>query len=370
MSTKLLEPFKLGTMNLHNRVAMAPLTRCRATADHVPTDLMATYYAQRASAGLIIAEGTSPSANGLGYARIPGLFTPAHAAAWRKTTDAVHARGGHMFVQLMHTGRASHPLNMPTGRILAPSAVALSGAMWTDQQGEQPYPVPSAMTEADIAQAIDEYAASAALAMDAGFDGVELHSANGYLMDQFLNTASNQRTDRWGAGTIENRTRFVIEVATKVSARIGAARVGIRLSPYGVFNDMRADADMERMYAYLAGELSRLGLVYIHLVDHSAMGAPEVPASMKATIRKAFKGALILSGGYDGTRADADIRADKGDLVAFGRPLLANPDLVHRLAQGIALNAPDASTFYTPGEKGYTDYPSAAAAHTPRARTI
>ena len=360
MSSLLFEPFQLGALSLRNRIVMAPLTRCRATAGHVPTELMAMYYAQRASAGLIITEGTSPSENGLGYARIPGLFNSAHATAWRTITQGVQERGGRMFVQLMHTGRVSHPLNLPAGaRLLGPSAIGLSGTMWTDQEGLQPYPVPTAMTPADIEQAIEEYAASAALSVEAGFDGVELHGANGYLIDQFLNTASNQRTDRWG-GSIENRARFALAVAAAVVSRIGAGHTGIRLSPYGVFNDMQPDADMEALYAYLAAELSKLGLAYIHIVDHQAMGAPEVPTSVKSVIRNAFRGAVILSGGYDRARAEADLNANKGDLVAFGRLFIANPDLVRRLENGTVLAQPDPDSFYTPGEKGYIDYPAAA----------
>ena len=360
MSKSLFEPFELGALRLRNRVVMAPMTRCRSTTEHVPTDPMGTYYEQRAAAGLIITEGTSPSSDGLGYARIPGLYTQAHVAAWRKVTQAVHGRGGRIFVQLMHTGRVSHPLNMPAGaHLVAPSAVGLSGAMWTDQQGMQPYPVPAVMTETDIGHAVEQFSASAVLAIEAGFDGVELHGANGYLIDQFLNTASNQRTDRWG-GSVENRTRFAIDVAKAVSSRIGAARTGIRLSPYGVFNDMLPDTDMAELYEYLAGKFSQLGLAYIHIVDHSSMGAPEVPAAVKSRIRDTFRGAIILSGGYDGVRAESDLSAGKGDLVAFGRPFLANPDLVQRLKDGTALAQPDPNTFYTPGEEGYTDYPSAS----------
>ena len=360
MSKSLFESYSLAAMSLQNRIVMSPMTRSRATAEHVPTELMTTYYEQRASVGLIVTEGTSPSPNGIGYARIPGLYTQAQAVAWRKVTQAVHERGARIFVQLMHTGRVSHPLNMPSGaRIVAPSAVGLSGTMWTDQQGMQPYPIPTAMTESDINHAIEEYAASAALAIEAGFDGVELHGANGYLVDQFLNTASNQRTDQWG-GSIENRARFAISVAKAVSSRIGAARTGIRLSPYGAFNDTQPDAAMDVLYQHLASEFSKLGMAYIHIVDHHAMGAPEVPAAVKSKIRDAFNGTLILSGGYDEARATADLNAGKGDLVAFGRPTLANPDFVQRLRNGILLAQPDPSTFYTPGEKGYTDYPSAS----------
>ena len=360
MSKSLFEPFLLGAISLQNRIVMSPMTRSRATAEHVPTELMAAYYRQRASAGLIITEGTSPAPDGVGYARIPGLYNQTQVAAWRKVTQAVHERGGRIFVQLMHTGRVSHALNMPPeARIIAPSAVGLSGTMWTDQQGMQPYPVPVAMTEADIGHAVEQFSASAALAIEAGFDGVELHGANGYLIDQFLNTASNQRTDQWG-GAIENRARFAVQVAQAVASRIGAARTGIRLSPYGAFNDMLPDADMDALYTHLAAELSRLGLAYIHIVDHHSMGAPEVPAAVKSKIRGAFHGTLILSGGYDQARAVADLNAGKGDLVAFGRPILANPDFVQRIKNGIHLAQPDPSTFYTPGEKGYTDYPSAS----------
>lgn len=353
MTDLLHSPYKLGRIELKNRVVMAPMTRCRAAADHVPTDIMATYYGLRATAGLIVTEGTSPSLEGLGYARIPGLCNAAHVTAWQKVTDAVHAKGGRIFVQLMHTGRASHPLNMPSGaRMIAPSAIALSQTIWTDQQAMQPYPVPEAMTEQDIERTIGDYVNSAALAIAAGFDGVELHGANGYLIDQFLNTASNQRTDRWG-GSVENRARFAIEIAGRVAARIGADRTGIRVSPYGAFNDQKPDADMDALYAYLATELGKLGLVYIHVVDHSPMGAPPVPASVKKAIRANFKGAYILSGGYDTAKANKDLAAGLGELVAFGRPFLANPDLVERLRTGAELAQPDPATFYTPGEAGY-----------------
>ena len=359
MGKSLLEVFSLGSLQLQNRIVMAPMTRSRATAEHIPTDLMVTYYRQRATAGLIITEGTSPSPDGVGYARIPGLYTPAQVAAWRNITQAVHERGGRIFAQLMHTGRVSHPLNMPTeARIVAPSALGLSGTMWTDQQGMQPYPIPVAMTEADISHAIEQFSISAALAIEAGFDGVELHGANGYLIDQFLNTASNRRTDQWG-GSVENRARFAVKVAQSVSSRIGAGRTGIRLSPFGAFNDTLPDVDMEALYEHLAKEFSKLGLAYIHTVDHHAMGAPEVPESVKSKLRANFRGTLILSGGYDGTRAAIDLSAGKGDLVAFGKPILANPDFVQRLKNGIPLAQPDPGTFYTPGEKGYTDYPSA-----------
>ncbi len=355
MSNTLFTPATLGKLQLKNRIVMAPLTRSRAIGN-VPNELMAKYYGMRAGAGLIVTEGTSPSPNGLGYARIPGMHSDAQVQGWRLVTDAVHRNGGAIFVQLMHTGRVSHPANLPPGsRVLAPSALAAPGTMWTDSDGMQPHPVPLEMSEADIEQAIAEYANAAKRAIEAGFDGIELHGANGYLIDQFLNTASNQRTDRWG-GSIENRIRFAVEIAKATAAVIGAERIGMRVSPYGVFNGQQPDAEMDAMYERLMAELSVIGLAYIHVVDHSAMGAPEVPAAVKAKIRAAFKGKYILSGGYDLARANADLDAGRGDLVAFGRPFISNPDLVEKLRNGSPLTAPDPATFYTPGEKGYTDY--------------
>jgi N-ethylmaleimide reductase len=355
MNSMLFTATQLGSLPLKNRIVMAPLTRSRAIGNQ-PNALMADYYQQRADAGLIITEGTSPSPNGLGYPRIPGLFNDQQVQGWRDVTDGVHQAGSKIFVQLMHTGRVSHPANMPAGaRVLAPSPVAVPGETWTDADGMQPYPVPDEMSEADIADSIVEYAAAAKLAIQASFDGVELHAANGYLIDQFLNTASNQRHDRWG-GSVENRIRFAVEVARATVAAIGAKRVGMRISPYGVFNAQVADAEMNDLYLHLIEELNTLGLLYIHVVDHSAMGAPEVSPELKAQLRAAFNGYYILSGGYDVARAETDLAAQRGDLVAFGRPFIANPDLVAKLQSGHPLTAPDAATFYTPGAEGYTDY--------------
>ncbi len=347
----------LGALTLQNRLVMSPMTRNRAT-DNIPNDLMARYYAQRASAGLIVTEGTSPSPNGLGYPRIPGIFSAAQVAGWKRVTDAVHAEGAKMFIQFMHCGRIGHPLNLTAGaRLLAPSAIAAAGEMYTDAEGMKPHPVPQAMTETDIKATREEFAQSAKNAMAAGFEGVELHGANGYLLEQFIRPNSNRRTDRYG-GSIENRARFVLEVVEAVIKAIGKDKVGIRLSPFGVFNDMPLYDAMEADYTYLAQQLNARGLVYIHLVDHSAMGAPPVPDSMKATFRSVFKGKLILSGGYDAARAESDLAAGKCDLVAVARPFLANPDLVTRWKTGAAVNTPDMNTFYTPGPKGYTDYPA------------
>ena len=352
----LFSPYQLGPTPLKNRVVMSPMTRNRSLGN-IPGDIVATYYSQRAEAGLIVTEGTSPMADGLGYARIPGLFDEKQVAAWKKATSAVHEAGGRIFVQLMHTGRASHVANLPEGaRVLAPSAVALKGDIWVDPDGNRPASPPEVMTAADIERTIEGYAHSCALAIEAGFDGVELHGANGYLIDQFLNTASNQRTDEWG-GSVENRIRFAVEVARRSAKRIGADRLGIRVSPYGAFNEMVSDPAIEDVFETLARELSALGLVYLHVVDHSSMGAPEVTQSIKRKLREAFKQSLILSGGYDRARAEVDLTEKRADLIAFGRPFIANPRLVTRLEKGTALAEADFATFYTPGEKGYSDYP-------------
>ena len=355
----LFSPAKLGKLTLQNHMVMSPLTRSRATGN-IPNQLMATYYEQRGTAGLIITEGTSPSVNGLGYPRIPGIFSAEQVAAWHSITNAAHAKGAKMFVQLMHCGRIAHPLNLPPGaRVLGPSAIAAEGEMYTDAEGMKQNALPQAMTETDINAAIAEYALAGTNAVTAGFDGVELHAANGYLLEQFIRPTSNQRTDRYG-GSIENRARFPLEVVDAVIKAIGNDRVGIRLSPYGVFNDMPLYDAMEADYTYLAQQLNLRGLLYIHLVDHSPMGEPPVPATIKAMFRGKFKGALILSGGYDVVRAEADLAAEKCNLIAVGRGFLANPDLVMRWKSGSAENTPDMSTFYTPGAKGYTDYPTMA----------
>jgi N-ethylmaleimide reductase len=360
----LYSPTTLGPLKLQNRLVIAPMTRSRATGN-VPNELMVEYYSQRASAGLIVTEGTSPSPNGLGYPRIPGIFSAAQVKGWKAVTDAVHARGAKIFIQFMHTGRIGHPNNLPPGaEVVGPSAVVAAGEMYTDSEGPKPHPTPKAMTEADIKTAIGEYVQAAKNAIEAGFDGVELHGANGYLIEQFIRPNSNQRTDNYG-GSIENRARFALEVASAVATAIGKDKVGIRLSPFGVFNDMPLYPEMESDYAYLARKLNEIGIVYVHLVDHSSMGAPQVPQSIKATFRKEFKRVLILSGGYDAARAEADLEAGKADLIAVGKPFLANPDLIERWKSGAPLNAPDMNTFYTPGAKGYTDYPALSKVHQP-----
>ena len=355
--SRLFSEYRLGGVTLHNRLVMAPMTRNRAI-NNLPNELMVEYYRQRASAGLIVTEGVSPSPNGLGYARIPGIFSDAQVEAWKPITEAVHEAGGSIFMQLMHTGRVSHPLNMPAGtHVLAPSAVASAGEMHTDAEGQKPLPVPEAMSKDDIHHTIEEYVQAARNSVKAGFDGVELHGANGYLIEQFIRPNSNQRDDEYG-GSIENRSRFLFEIAKQTLDAIGHSKVGMRLSPFGVFNDMPLYDAIEDDYTYLAQHIDALDCLYVHLVDHSSMGAPTVPNSIKQTFRDFFCGTLILSGGYDAVRAEEDLENGRADLIAVGKPFLANPDLVTRWQEGAPLNTPDFSTFYSPGEKGYTDYPT------------
>ena len=356
-SVGLLSPYKLGTIDLKNRIVMAPMTRSRAISN-IPNELMAEYYQQRGAAGLIITEGTSPSPNGLGYSRIPGIFSTAQVEGWKKTTKAVHSRGGKIFVQLMHTGRISHHANMPGDAvILAPSAVKPTGQMWTDALGLQDYPVPTAMMIEEIRRTRQEYISAAVHAIEAEFDGVELHGANGYLLEQFLSPVSNERNDQYG-GSIENRCRFLLEVTRGAADAIGKEQIGVRLSPYGVASDMPHYPEIESTYEHLAEQLNRIGISYVHIVDHSSMGAPIVPIEIKNAIRERFKGTIILSGGYTMERAETELHSGLADLIGFGRPFINNPDLVERFIHGWPLSKElDMTTFYTPGEKGYTDYP-------------
>jgi N-ethylmaleimide reductase len=355
---KLLSSFILGNLKLKNRVVMAPMTRSRAI-NNIPNQLMAEYYTQRSNAGLIITEGTAPSVNGLGYPRIPGIYSAAQIEGWRLVTDAVHASDGKIFIQLMHTGRISHPYNMASDAVvIAPSAIQASGEIYTDQSGLQPHPIPDEMTKLQIEQTKQEFVRAAINSMEAGFDGVEIHAANGYLIEQFINPGSNQRNDNYG-GSIQNRCRFVIEVAAMISKAIGAERVGIRISPYGVYNDMSLYEDIDETYEFLALEMAKLKLSYIHIVDHSSQGAPEVPDSIKRKIKATFRGNIIASGGMSKTKAEQTLQSGNAELVSFGTAYLANPDLVLRLSNDLELNSPDYDTFFTPGEKGYVDYPFA-----------
>lgn len=349
---------KVGSFQVKNRFVMAPMTRCRAI-NNVPNALMAEYYKQRAGAGLIVTEGTSPSVNGLGYARIPGIFSKEQVKGWKLVTSAVHEGGGKIFVQLMHTGRISHPANMSSeAKIIAPSAVKAAGQMWTDLSQMQDFALPIAMSLEDIKVAKNEFVVAAKNAIEAGFDGVELHAANGYLLEQFLNPISNVRSDNYG-GSIENRARFVLEIAEAVVAAIGKDRTGIRVSPYGVASDMPHYPEIDSTYDFLSKKLNDLGLVYIHIADHSAMGAPAVPLTIKKTIRANFSNTIILAGGYDKDKAEADLESGLGDLIAFGRPFINNPDLVDRYRGNLPLSQDfKADLLYSADEIGFTDYPS------------
>lgn len=362
MSQKqIFEPAMLGQLTLKNRLVMNPMTRSRSDAAGLANAMMAEYYAQRAGAGLIITEGIAPAANGRGYARTPGLWSDAQTASWRQVTEAVHAKGGRIFAQLMHTGRVGHAANMIGGaEVVAPSAVAAPGEQYTDSLGLQPLPVPRAMSARDVESAKSGFVQAARNAIAAGFDGVELHGANGYLIEQFLSPISNLRTDVWG-GTVEKRLRFAVETAKETAAAIGGDKVGMRLSPYGVNAGMSAYPEVEETYRKLAPLLKKAGVGYLHIADHSSMGAPEVPSELKAAMRKSFGRTFILGGGFDHASAEAAFKADLADLIGVGRAWLANPGLEQRWAKGSALNVADASTFYTVGAKGYTDYALPAA---------
>lgn len=331
---------------------MAPMTRCRATAQHIPTEIMTQYYAMRASAGLIITEGVGPSLNGTGYARIPGIYNEAQKLGWKSVAKAVHENGGKIFMQLMHCGRVSHSLNMePGSRILAPSALAHQGKLYTDSKGEQECPVPEAMTLNDIAETKREFFNATKMALEAGMDGVELHAANGYLIEQFLRPCSNQRNDAYGKDRY-GRTRFLMELVSDLQTLNAPQKVGVRLSPFGVFNGMQDYESMAEDYLWLAQEL-KSRVAYLHIVDHSSMGAPEVPKTFKRNMKTAFGGPIILCGGYDAQTAQRDLDDSLCDLVAVGRPFISNPRLLNQWKEGAPLEAPQFATFYTPGPAGY-----------------
>ena len=353
----IFESYNLANHKLKNRIVMAPMTRSRAL-ENIPNELMATYYKQRAGAGLIISEGTSPSVNGLGYPRIPGAFTPAQIEGWRQIAEAVHEKDAKFFVQLMHCGRITAAENIPSGgETVAPSAVKADGEMYTDTKGMMPHETPRAMTLEDIEKAQMEYVNASENLIRAGVDGIELHSANGYLMEQFLNPKSKRRDDNYG-GKFENRARFVLETVEKVVDVIGPDQVGIRFSPYGAMNDVDPYySDLEELYVYLAAELKKLKIAYIHIVDHRGeMGAPEFKSEIKETIKGVF-GGTVITGGEIKSKEDAEQVIDNGfDLAYVGRSFIANPDLVDIFKNGGELKQPNSDLFYTPGKEGYTDY--------------
>ncbi|MFI6735158.1 alkene reductase [Nonomuraea sp. NPDC050451] len=350
------DSYELGGKRLANRIVMAPMTRSRAYGPGAgATELMATYYAQRAGAGLIVTEGTQPSTVGQGYPDTPGLHSAEQVAAWRKVTDAVHREGGVIFAQLMHTGRIGHPSLLPDGlHPVAPSAVPAKGQIYT-HQGPKDFVTPKELTEAEINQTIDDFAAAARNAVAAGFDGVELHGANGYLIQQFLAPNSNRRTDAWG-GTADGRIRFAVEVATAVAEAIGGHRVGLRLSPGNPYNDIAEDAP-EETYGALVARLAPLGLAYLHLVE-----GPD--RDLTRRLRKEWPGALILNPYTHPAATGPDaldlVEDGTADMIAFGSLFLANPDLPARLAAGGPYNTPDPAAFFGGDHRGYTDYPTLA----------
>jgi N-ethylmaleimide reductase len=360
MSMTLFTPFQLSSLNLPHRIAMAPMTRARTTQPgNVPNAMMAEYYAQRASAALIVSEATQISPQGQGYSFTPGIHTKEQIAGWRLVTDAVHATGGRIVLQLWHVGRMSHASFHADGFPVAPSALSPDASVWivdpaTGQGGMVPCPVPRALETTEIAAIIADFAQGAANAIEAGFDGVEIHGANGYLIDQFLRRSSNQRVDSYGGGQA-GRIRFAAEVAEAVAVRIGADKVGIRLSPYITQRNM-VDAEIIPTMLMLSRALNRIGLSYIHLSEADWEDAPLVPEAFRHDLRKAFSGAIVVAGKYTPERAEAILTAGLADLVAFGRPFIANPDYPRRVHEGLKLAPFDPATLFGGDARGYTDY--------------
>ncbi|RMO82922.1 putative proteinH:flavin oxidoreductase H oxidase protein [Pseudomonas syringae pv. philadelphi] len=352
----LFESFELGQLTLANRVVMAPLTRNRAGAGLAPTDLTATYYAQRASAGLIITEATQISAQAQGYQDTPGLYTSEQIAAWRKVTDAVHAKGGRIFVQLWHVGRVSHVDLQPGGAApVAPSAIRAQTKTFVNN-GFADVSEPRALELDELPGIINDFRQAAANAMAAGFDGVEIHGANGYLLDQFIKDSANQRTDAYG-GSVENRARLLLEVTAAVVKEIGAQRTGVRISPVSPANGV-SSSDPQPQFDYIAEQLSALGIVFLHVVEGATGGPRDVALFNYDALRRRFKQTYLANNGYDLELATAHVNANKADLIAFGRPFISNPDLIERLKTGAPLAPLDQATLYGGGAEGYTDYPT------------
>lgn len=368
MTLSLFSRYVIGSYTLKNRMVMAPLTRSRSKQPgNIPSRLNAFYYAQRAGAGLIISEATQISQQGQGYAWTPGIYTPEQIEGWRLIAETVHDADGLMFMQLWHVGRVSHPALQPKGELpVAPSAIAPSGmAFITNASGEPelvPFVTPRALETDELPDIVKQYMQAAKNALSAGLDGVEIHSANGYLLDQFLNSSTNQRSDAYG-GSIKNRARLLLEVVDAVARIWGSERVGVRLSPLGAFNDM-GDADPEALFGYVADELGKRDLAYLHVVDPTFGGHQTTDAAdprglaIMRLIRERYTGSLVVCGGYNLERAEAAIQAHQTDLVAFGRPFIANPDLPERFRAHAPLNTPDPATFYGGGVQGYVDYPT------------
>jgi N-ethylmaleimide reductase len=359
MTRDLFQPVEMGPLTLANRIVMAPLTRSRAGAGEVPVPMNAEYYAQRATAGLIISEATQITRQGQGYAWTPGIATEAQVAGWKLVTDAVHAKGGRIVCQLWHVGRISHPSLQQGGQLpVAPSAVKPEGNAFTTT-GFQPFVTPRVLETSEIAGIVADYARATRNARDAGFDGVEIHAANGYLIDQFLKDKTNLRTDQYG-GSIENRVRFLREVSEAVAAVFGPERVGIRFSPVSPANDI-ADSDPRPLFLAATKVIDDIGLVYMHVIEGATQGPREVPGGFDLQdLRRAFRGLYMANNGYDLAMANSALSAGTADLIAFGRPFISNPDLVERLRIGAPLTEPIRETFYGGGAQGYTDYPTLA----------
>jgi N-ethylmaleimide reductase len=359
--TNLFSPVQVGALNLRNRIVMAPLTRSRAAKAGVPGPLNAKYYEQRASAGLIITEATNISPHGRGYAYTPGIYSEEQVAGWRLVTDAVHARGGLIICQLWHVGRISHPSLQPNGDLpVAPSAIKPEGQAFTEA-GFEPHVTPRALRLEEIPSVIDQYRHATKCAKRAGFDGVEIHAANGYLIDQFLKDKTNKRTDAYG-GSIENRVRFLLEVTETAVRTWRSDRVGVRFSPISPANDI-GDSNPEPVFTYATEQLNRFGLAFLEIVEGATGGARKIDGGFDLQkLRKIFNGAYIGNNGYNLEMAQQAVKQNQVDLVAFGRSYIANPDLVERFKTGASLNQPDQATFYGGSEQGYTDYPSLASA--------
>ena len=361
--TALFDPIRLGGLTLKNRAALAPMTRARCPGN-LPTAETARYYAQRAGAGLIVTEGTVISAEGSGFVDCPGIWSGAQVAAWRPVTQAVHDQGAAIFTQIWHVGRVSHTSLQPGGQAPVSSTAQVAatskafGITAGGTPGFLPASAPRALETGEIAGIVDQFATAAENAVAAGFDGVEIHGANGYLVEQFLNGAVNDRTDRYGSQTVENRIRFALEVVDACIARIGAERVAIRLSPFGRLHDL-GDCDGEAdTVLTLATELDRRGIAFLHVMDQASRGAPAMPEGFLAKLRAAFSGVLVLAGGMDLARSNAMIGAGLIDMAAFGAPFTSNPDLVERLRHGWPLTPPDPDSFYGGDARGYTDWPA------------
>ncbi|WP_095496937.1 alkene reductase [Paraferrimonas haliotis] len=360
--TSLFKPLTLGKLTLKNRIVMPPMTRSRATQPgNSANDMMATYYAQRASAGLIVSEGTQISAMGQGYAWTPGIYTAEQIAGWRKVTDAVHQQGGAIFAQVWHVGRVTHPDNIGGEQPISSSALKAENVkVFIDNGNDEPGFVdvvePRAMTKEDIKQVVEEYRQAALNAVEAGFDGVELHAANGYLINQFIDSQANQRTDEYG-GSIENRLRFMAEVVSAMSEAIGADKVGVRLAPFTSLNGT-VDDTPQATYEAAAKLLNELNVVYIHFAEVDWDDAPETPTSFKRAVRAAYDGVLIWAGRYDADKAEQALQDGYADMIGFGRPFIANPDLVSRIQNGYPLAQHNPDTLFGGAEAGLTDYPS------------